>query len=274
MIDLYETDFPGMYMTEDGYFVDTDGSLYDEDGDLIEENAVVLNEINTDPIYDKLSKRQTHDVHKIWDLEDKYDAAKKAGNEKLASKYYNILKKREDRIYKTRTTLNNIPYHQITMNERKAKGLIKQGSTNVEKPKFLLRTSSGKPMTPADVEDAASWHKKLQYNNMKKFNWRVARDKKRGLRGKPAKNPPAIIPSTDSKNVFKDTVSPKTKHTNTGSQTINNTTQPKSVKKGNKIIGYIKKHPGKSAAIAAGTAATVYGVKKAYDHYKNKNSLI
>lgn len=39
-MNLYETDFPGMYMTEDGYLVDTDGALYDQDGDLIQENAV------------------------------------------------------------------------------------------------------------------------------------------------------------------------------------------------------------------------------------------
>lgn len=43
-IDLYETDFPGIYVTEDGYFVDDNGSVYDSDGDLIEENTLVLNE--------------------------------------------------------------------------------------------------------------------------------------------------------------------------------------------------------------------------------------
>ena len=43
-IELYETEFPGMYITEDGYLVDDDGNLYDGNGDLIEENAVVLNE--------------------------------------------------------------------------------------------------------------------------------------------------------------------------------------------------------------------------------------
>lgn len=42
MIDLYETDFPGMYMTEDGYYISESGDIYDEDGDLIEEDAVVL----------------------------------------------------------------------------------------------------------------------------------------------------------------------------------------------------------------------------------------
>lgn len=43
--DLYETDMPGIYVTEDGYYVDSDGSLYDEDGDLIEEDAVAINEL-------------------------------------------------------------------------------------------------------------------------------------------------------------------------------------------------------------------------------------
>ena len=43
--DLYETDMPGIYITEDGYYVDSDGSIYDEDGDLIEEDAVVINEL-------------------------------------------------------------------------------------------------------------------------------------------------------------------------------------------------------------------------------------
>ena len=45
----------------------------------------------------------------------------------------------------------------------------------------------------------------------------------------------------------------------------------KAVGKGvNKVIGYIKAHPGKSAAIAAGTAAAAYGAKKVYNHIKNK----
>lgn len=43
-IELYETEYPGIYVTEDGYFVDEYGDVYDEDGDLIEEDAVVLNE--------------------------------------------------------------------------------------------------------------------------------------------------------------------------------------------------------------------------------------
>lgn len=40
--DIYETEMPGIYVTEDGYFVDTDGSLYDQDGDLIEEDVIEL----------------------------------------------------------------------------------------------------------------------------------------------------------------------------------------------------------------------------------------
>ena len=56
-MNLYETEFPGMYVTEDGYLVDEDGNLYDEDGNLIEENALVLNEMNWGKIADKLAKR-------------------------------------------------------------------------------------------------------------------------------------------------------------------------------------------------------------------------
>ena len=41
-INLYETEYDGVYATEDGYLVDEDGNLYDGDGDLIEENAIVL----------------------------------------------------------------------------------------------------------------------------------------------------------------------------------------------------------------------------------------
>ena len=44
-MNLYETDFPGMYVTEDGYYVDEYGSIYNEDGEIIEENAVVINEL-------------------------------------------------------------------------------------------------------------------------------------------------------------------------------------------------------------------------------------
>ena len=41
-INLYETEYDGVYATEDGYLVDEDGNLYDGDGDLIEENAIIL----------------------------------------------------------------------------------------------------------------------------------------------------------------------------------------------------------------------------------------
>ena len=36
MVNLYETDFPGMYMTEDGYYVTESGDIYDEEGTLLE----------------------------------------------------------------------------------------------------------------------------------------------------------------------------------------------------------------------------------------------
>lgn len=44
-MNLYETDFPGIYVTEDGYYVDQDGSVYNEDGEIIEENAIAINEL-------------------------------------------------------------------------------------------------------------------------------------------------------------------------------------------------------------------------------------
>lgn len=49
MVNLYYTEFPGMYVTEDGYLVDNEGNLYDGDGDLIEENALILE--NDDEYY-------------------------------------------------------------------------------------------------------------------------------------------------------------------------------------------------------------------------------
>lgn len=88
-MNLYETEFPGMYVTEDGYLVDEDANLYDEDGNLIEENALVLNEMNWGKIADKLAKRgeislakgrvldtpftkKMRDKHIIKGLNDKY----------------------------------------------------------------------------------------------------------------------------------------------------------------------------------------------------------
>ena len=41
-IALYETEYDGVYATEDGYLVDEDGNLYDGNGELVEEDAVVL----------------------------------------------------------------------------------------------------------------------------------------------------------------------------------------------------------------------------------------
>ena len=43
-INLYETEYDGVYATEDGYLVDEDGNLYDGDGDLIEENAITVDD--------------------------------------------------------------------------------------------------------------------------------------------------------------------------------------------------------------------------------------
>lgn len=42
-------------------------------------------------------------------------------------------------------------------------------------------------------------------------------------------------------------------------------------KEGNKILGWVKKNPGKTAAAALGTAGLAYAGKKAYDHYKNRD---
>lgn len=51
-INLYESDFPGFYYTEDGYMVDELGNVYDDRGTCIEEEAidVYLEEDNDKPI--------------------------------------------------------------------------------------------------------------------------------------------------------------------------------------------------------------------------------
>lgn len=51
-IALYETEYDGVYATEDGYLVDEDGNLYDGNGDLIQESAISFENDNEIALYE------------------------------------------------------------------------------------------------------------------------------------------------------------------------------------------------------------------------------
>lgn len=88
-MDLYYTEFPDMYVTEDGYLVDIDGNLYDGDGDLIEEDAIVLEGNNA--YYDKRINAANNMIKGYGTakdmLKDKFNDAKKSGDMKAAIRY-------------------------------------------------------------------------------------------------------------------------------------------------------------------------------------------
>ena len=90
--DLYETEMPGIYVTEDGYFVDTDGSLYDQDGDLIEEDVIELDamgDITVNPLSPMSHKRATQIANTAKTNLNKAKNTLRAGGQAIKAKIKN-----------------------------------------------------------------------------------------------------------------------------------------------------------------------------------------
>ena len=181
-------------------------------------------------------------------------------NISIADRYLNIDDKLNGRINRMQDIRDEIKAHKDIMKDRKVKGLVKQGTKYIPSSErgFVFAKGNHETMSPKQVEFTAKMHKAAgkvhnEFLKTQNANSRYARRRvEQQAFEAPAKN--NIIPAGE----VKDTGKYKTK-------------EP--IKKGNKIIGYIKKHPGKSAAIAAGSLATAYAAKKAYDHYKNSHII-
>ena len=247
-----------------GYFlVDEEGSIYDYDtGDLIQEDVVVLlNEMNYENIHDKLTKKMNDvynkkkDIYKMQDkainkyLPDNYNKYEKI--QKRLKKYNNGYENKLDKMHKVRI---DAIHH---FNDKRPKGrsyILPKDISNAGKKAEL----------PIDVKKFANRNKNLPVAVVKV---NTAKDKaKTATRSTFTGNGAKKITSDSFKN-FKQSAQQTTHKFKQAT-----TNGEKAVGKGaNKVIGYIKAHPGKSAAIAAGTAAAAYGAKKVYNHIKNKN---
>ena len=258
-----------------GYFlVDEEGSIYDYDtGDLIQEDVVVLlNEMNYENIHDKLTKKMNDVYNKkkdIYEIQGKainkylpYNCDKYEKIQKRLKKYNNGYKNKIDKMHKVRNDAIN------HFNDKRPKGrsyILPKDISNAGKKAEL----------PIDVKKFANRNKNLPVA-VGKVN--TAKDKaKTATRSTFTGNGAKKITSDSFKN-FKQSAQQTThKFKQSAQQTTHKfkqatTNGEKAVGKGaNKVIGYIKAHPGKSAAIAAGTAAAAYGAKKVYNHIKNKN---
>ena len=279
-IILYETEFPDMYLAEDmggGYFlVDEEGSIYDYDtGDLIQEDVVVLlNEMNYKNIHDKLTKKMNDMYNKKKDI---YKIQNKAINKYLSADNYN--KNKYEKIKKRLKKYNNGYENKLDKMHKVRIDAISH--YNDKRPKgrsYILpkdiSNAGKKAELPIDVKKFANRNKNLPVAVGKVNTAPVAVGKVNTAKDK-AKT---ATRSTFTGNGAKKTTSDSFKNFKQSAQQTTHkfkqatTNGEKAVGKGaNKVIGYIKAHPGKSAAIAAGTAAAAYGAKKVYNHIKNKN---
>lgn len=182
-------------------------------------------------------------------LPDNYDKYEKI--QKRLEKYNNGYKNKIDKMHKVRIDAIN------HFNDKRPKGrsyILPKDISNAGKKAEL----------PIDVKKFANRNKNLPVA-VGKVN--TVKDKaKTATRSTFTGNGAKKITSDSFKN-FKQSV-----HQTTHKFKQATTNGEKAVGKGaNKVIGYIKAHPGKSAAIAAGTAAAAYSAKKVYNHIKNKN---
>lgn len=144
-IMLYETDFPGIYVTEDGYFVDEYGDVYDEDGDLIEEDALIINEgyvneMNWGKIGKKLTKASNANYAKGLKAQAKGDiltaAGKKAKGMKKWDKGVSLVNKSQ----RQELVARRVRDHQRLMDARKVWADPTKEYGKTQSVKALLRS--------------------------------------------------------------------------------------------------------------------------------------